>query len=51
MSDYKQTGEDVNYHKRLAQGEKVDGQSLKPKGQPNQHTQKQSGLGHLKSKK
>lgn len=33
-SDKQQMGEDVRYHARLAMGAKLDGTSLKAKGQP-----------------
>lgn len=34
VTDKEQMGEDVRYHARLAMGAKLDGTSLKAKGQP-----------------
>jgi hypothetical protein len=53
-SDKEQMGEDVRYHARLAMGAKLDGTSLKAKGQsmPTKNTGKPAGgLSHVKKKK
>ena len=44
-SDKEQKGINVPQHKRLAQGEKLDGTSYQPKG-----GQKSGGLSHAKKK-
>jgi hypothetical protein len=49
-NDTEQKSELVPQHKRLAMGEKLDGTSLKPKGQ-SQDNKPRSGLSHVKSKK
>jgi hypothetical protein len=52
-SDKEQMGEDVRYHARMAMGAKLDGTSLKAKGQPTpvKNTGKpQGGLSSLKKK-
>ena len=46
-SDTEQKSINVPQHKRIAQGEKLDGTSMQPKGQQ----QQKSGLSHVKSKK
>jgi len=49
-SDNEQKSVNVPQHKRLAQGEKLDGTSLQPKG-GSQHAQhKAGGLSHAKKK-
>jgi len=47
-SDAEQKGINVPMHKRLAQGEKLDGTSLGSKGESQK---KQSGLAHTEKKK
>jgi hypothetical protein len=52
-NDKEQMGEDVRYHARMAMGAKLDGTSLKAKGQPTpvKNTAKpQGGLSALKKK-
>jgi len=52
-SDKEQMGENVNYHTRMAMGAKLDGTSLKAKGEPTpvKNTGKpQGGLSSLKKK-
>jgi len=51
-SDKEQQGEDVRYHARLAQGAKLDGTSMKAKGEKLSSTkhQKHGGLDHVKKK-
>ena len=52
-SDKEQMGEDVRYHARLAMGAKLDGTSLKAKGQsaPVKSSGKpRGGLSHAKKK-
>lgn len=44
-SDQSQKGVDVNFHKRLAMGEKLDGTSLKGKGSAEKP---KGGLSHAK---
>jgi hypothetical protein len=46
-SDQEQKSEYVRQHKRIAMGEKLDGTSLQPKGQP---AQKQGALQQAKKK-
>jgi hypothetical protein len=47
-SEQEQKGIDVPQHKRLAQGEKLDGTSYQPKGGSEK---KQGGLAHTSKKK
>ena len=47
-SDQEQKSINVPQHKRIAIGEKLDGQSMQPKGQAQQP--KQGGLSQAKSK-
>jgi len=51
-SDAEQKSEMVKYHARMAQGVKLDGTSLQPKGgNPSSHEKKSSGgLTHAKKK-
>jgi hypothetical protein len=52
-SDKEQQGEDVRYHARLAQGAKLDGTSMMPKGKstnPISAKKHQGGLHHAKKK-
>ena len=46
-SDQEQKGINVPYHKRIAMGEKLDGQSMQPKGG---NAPKQGGLPQQKKK-
>ena len=46
-NDQAQKGVDVNYHKRLAMGEKLDGSSLKGKGS---QSAPKGGLAHAKKR-
>lgn len=46
-SDNEQKSINVPQHKRIAQGEKLDGTSMQPKGQGNKP---QGGLAHAKKK-
>jgi hypothetical protein len=48
-SETEQKSINVPQHKRLAQGEKLDGTSYQPKG--GSTPQKQGGLAHLEKKK
>ena len=52
-SDYEQRTIDVPQHKRIAQGEKLDGTSMQPKGgsQSSSEGKKSGGLAHAHSKK
>jgi hypothetical protein len=52
-SDQEQRGINVRQRKRLAQGEKLDGTSLQPKGgsQPASSGSKAGGLSHASKKK
>ena len=47
-NDQAQKGVDVNYHKSLAMGEKLDGTSLKAKGSSG--SKPQGGLAHAKKR-
>lgn len=49
ISEKEQKSEDVPFHKRLAMGEKLDGQSLKSKGESSEK-KKSGGLSHAKKK-
>ena len=49
-SDAEQKGPMVNYHTRLAQGVKLDGTSLQPKGGSNEGKKPQGGLAQAKKK-
>jgi len=50
-SDNEQKSVNVPQHKRLAQGEKLDGTSLQPKGGKSSQTSKShGGLSHAKKK-
>jgi hypothetical protein len=49
-SDNEQRGINVPQHKRLAQGEKLDGTSYQPKGGTSQTSKPQGGLSHAKKK-
>jgi hypothetical protein len=50
-SDNEQRGINVPQHKRLAQGEKLDGTSMKPKGgSANPISKSHGGLSHAKKK-
>jgi hypothetical protein len=49
-SEKKQQGADVNYHKRLAMGEKLDGSILGSKGTTNPISKPAGGLSHVKKK-
>lgn len=49
-NDKEQKSELVRQHKRIAQGEKLDGTSLKSKGTTSPTSKKQGGLSHIKSK-
>lgn len=48
-SDNEQKSINVPQHKRIAQGEKLDGSSMTPKGGSKQHSG--GGLSHVKPKK
>lgn len=48
-SDQEQKGINVPQHKRLAQGEKLDGTSYQPKGGQSQ-SQSKGGLAHVAKK-
>jgi hypothetical protein len=48
-SDQEQRSINVNQHKRIAMGEKLNGQSMQPKGQSNQN--KGGALSQAKTKK
>ena len=48
-SDQEQKSINVRQHKRMAMGEKLDGQSLQPKGGSN-GSKPQGGLAHAKKK-
>jgi len=48
-SDQEQRGINVRQHKRMAMGEKLDGQSMPAKSQ-SQGSKPTGGLSHLKSK-
>jgi hypothetical protein len=52
-SDYEQRTIDVPQHKRIAQGEKLDGTSMQPKSgsQSSSEGKKSGGLAHAHSKK
>jgi hypothetical protein len=47
-NDKQQRGIDVPQHKRIAQGEKLDGTSMQPKG--GSQSKPQGGLSHAKKK-
>jgi hypothetical protein len=47
-SDQEQKGINVPYHKRMAMGEKLDGQSMQPKG--GSQAKPKSGLSQAKKK-
>jgi hypothetical protein len=49
-SDAEQKGPMVRYHTRLAQGVKLDGTSLQPKGGNTQGQKPQGGLAQAKKK-
>jgi hypothetical protein len=49
-SDQQQRSMEVPMHKRIAQGEKLDGTSLKPKGNSGSPTTGKGGLSHAKKK-
>jgi len=49
-SDAEQKGPMVRYHARLAQGVKLDGTSLEPKGGSQQGKKPQGGLSQAKKK-
>ncbi len=48
-SDQEQKSVNVPQHKRIAMGEKLDGQSMQPKGQQSNNN-KQGGLAQAKNK-
>ena len=48
-SDQEQKSINVPQHKRIAMGEKLDGQSMQPKGQSNS-SKPQGGLSQVKKK-
>jgi len=50
-SDAEQKSVDVPQHKRIAQGEKLDGTSMQPKGGSQAPAKKQGGLAHAMNKK
>ena len=50
-SDYEQRTELVRQNKRIAQGEKLDGTSMQPKGGSKESKPKQGGLSHAKKNK
>lgn len=50
ISDAEQKGPMVRYHARMAQGVKLDGQSLQPKGGSQQDKKPQGGLAQAKKK-
>jgi hypothetical protein len=50
ISDAEQKGPMVRYHARMAQGVKLDGQSLEPKGGDKQAKKPQGGLAQAKKK-
>ena len=50
-SDNEQKSINVPLHKRLAQGEKLDGTSLQPKGGSQSHGKSHGGLSALKKQK
>jgi hypothetical protein len=53
-SDAEQKGPEVRYHTRMAQGVKLDGTSLEPKGgskTSNHESKKSGGLSHASKKK
>jgi len=49
-SDKEQKSIDVPQHKRLAMGEKLDGTSLKSKGESSKSSKPAGGLAHVKKK-
>jgi len=49
-SDKEQKSVNVPQHKRLAQGEKLDGTSMQPKGGSGSSSHKSGGLEHAKKK-
>ena len=49
-SEAEQKGIDVRQHKRIAQGEKLDGTSLGSKGKSESTQKKSGGLAHAKKK-
>jgi hypothetical protein len=49
-SDNEQRSINVPQHKRLAQGEKLDGTMYQPKGKSSQTSKPQGGLSHAKKK-
>lgn len=49
-SDAEQKGPMVRYHARMAQGVKLDGQSLQPKGGSQQPKKPQGGLAGMSKK-
>ena len=49
-SDQEQQSILVPMHKRMAQGAKLDGTSMQPKGQSQGSKSSSGGLGHLKAK-
>lgn len=50
-SEAEQKGINVPQHKRLAQGEKLDGTSMTPKGGSGSDSKKSGGLAHASTKK
>ena len=50
ISDQEQKGPMVRYHARMAQGVKLDGTSLQPKGGNQQGKKPQGGLAQAKKK-
>jgi hypothetical protein len=52
-SDYEQRTVDVPQHKRIAQGEKLDGTAMEPKGgsKTSSEGKKSGGLSHASKKK
>ena len=50
-SDKEQKSIDVPQHKRIAQGEKLDGTSYRPKGTTNPISKSSGGLGNVKKQK
>jgi len=50
-SDYEQRTINVPQHKRLAQGEKLDGTSMQPKGSSQSQGKSSGGLSALKKQK
>ena len=50
-SEAEQKGINVPHHKRLAQGEKLDGTSLQPKGGSQSQGKSHGGLSALKKQK